>query len=121
MVFNPATGNADGSGRQAFSTNGRVNVVTPAAPMSKLLSYLPAPNFGSPGQIFNNYATTVPENSNADQYDGRVDHNINDQHHLFGRYSLADFVLQGPGAFGAEGGGPIPFSFAGNSLARNQS
>jgi hypothetical protein len=121
MVFNPATGNADGSGRQAFSTNGRVNVLTPAAPMSKLLTYLPPPNFGAPDQIFNNYATTVPETSNADQYDGRVDHNINDRHHLFGRYSLADFVLHGPGGFGAEAGGPIPFSFAGNSLARNQS
>ena len=45
MVFNPATGNADGSGRQAFSTNGRVNVVTPAAPMSKLLSYIPLAEF----------------------------------------------------------------------------
>lgn len=121
MVFNPATGNADGSGRQAFSTNGHVNVLTPAAPMSKLLTYLPPPNFGAPDQIFNNYATTVPETSNADQYDGRVDHNINDRHHLFGRYSLADFVLHGPGGFGAEAGGPIPFSFAGNSLARNQS
>ncbi|MGI9071233.1 MAG: TonB-dependent receptor domain-containing protein [Bryobacteraceae bacterium] len=121
MVFNPATGNPDGSGRQAFSSDGQVNVITPAAPMTKLLSYIPVPNFGTPGQIFNNFATTVPEKSDSDQYDGRVDHNVNDKHHLFGRYSLADFVLQGPGAFGSEGGGPVPFSFAGNSLARNQS
>ena len=29
MVFDPATGNPDGTGRQAFSSNGQVNVVTP--------------------------------------------------------------------------------------------
>jgi hypothetical protein len=121
MVFDPLTGNPDGSGREAFSTNGQVNVITPAAPMAKLLSYIPSPNFGAPGQIFNNFATTVPETSNSDQYDGRMDYNFKDKHHLFGRYSLADFVLNGPGAFGSEAGGPIPFSFAGNSLARNQS
>jgi hypothetical protein len=121
MVFNPATGTSNGSGRQAFSTNGQVNVITAAAAMTKLLSYIPSPNFGAPGQIFNNYATTVPETSNSDQYDGRMDYNLKDKHHLFGRYSLADFILHGPGGFGAEAGGPIPFSFAGNSLARNQS
>jgi hypothetical protein len=25
-----------------------------------------------------------------------IDYNINDKHHLFGRYSLADFILEGP-------------------------
>src|SRR5215831_17703593 len=32
MVFNPATGNPDGTGRQAVATKGQVNVLTPAAP-----------------------------------------------------------------------------------------
>jgi hypothetical protein len=121
MVFDPRSGNADGSGRRAVSTNGQVNVLTPEAPMTKLLSYIPLPNFGAPGQIFNNFATTVPETSNADQYDGRVDYNINDKHHIFGRYSAANFALNGPGAFGEEAGGPAPYSFAGNSQAMNQS
>jgi len=121
MVFDPRSGNPDGSGRLAVSTNGQVNVLAPAAPMTKLLSYIPLPNFGAPGQIFNNFATTVPETSNADQYDGRVDYNINDKHHFFGRYSAANFTLSGPGAFGEEAGGPAPYSFAGNSQAMNQS
>jgi len=123
MIFDPATGNPDGSGRKAFSSHGQPNMITPAVPMTKLLNYLPLPNFGGPGQFFNNYLTTVPEISNADQYDGRVDYNITDKHHLFGRYSLASFVLSGPGAFGAEAGGPNPsiFSFAGDSHAQNQS
>ena len=121
MVFDPRTGNPDGSGRQVVATDGRVNVLTPAAPMSKLLAYLPMPNFGAPGQTFNNFATTVGELNDSGQYDGRVDYNISQNHHLFGRYSLADFILQAPGAFGLEAGGPTPLGFAGVSHARNQS
>ena len=121
LVFDPSTGNADGSGRAAISTNGQVNVIRPAAAMTALLNNLPMPNFGSPGQIFNNYSTTVRETSNTDQYDGRVDYNFTEKHHLFGRYSLANFALSGPGAFGAQVGGPTPFGFAGNSPSRNQS
>ena len=121
MVFDPATGNPDGSGRQAISTNGQVNVITPAPAMEKLLSYIPLPNFGAAGQIFNNYETTVRETSNADQYDERVDYNIANSHHFFARYTLANFLLYGPGAFGAVAGGPSPFGYAGDSPSRNQS
>jgi hypothetical protein len=121
MVFDPTTGNSDGSGREVFSANGRVNVLTPAPAMAKLLTYLPMPNFGPAGQTFNNYTTTVPRLNDAGQYDGRIDYNISANHHLFGRYSLADFILEGPGAFGELAGGPSPLGFAGNSHARNQS
>ena len=121
MVFDPKTGNPDGSGRQVVATNGQVNVLTPAAPMAKLLTYLPMPNFGPAGQTFNNYATAVGRLNDAGQYDGRIDYNISANHHIFGRYSLADFILEGPGAFGALAGGPSPLGFAGNSHARNQS
>jgi hypothetical protein len=121
MVFDPSTGNPDGTGRQAISTNGQVNVITPAPAIQKLLSYIPLPNFGGAGQIYNNYETTVRETSNADQYDGRVDYNIGSKHHIFGRYSLANFLLYGPGAFGVVAGGPSPFGYAGDSPSRNQS
>jgi hypothetical protein len=90
MVFDPATGNPDGTGRAVFSANGRVNVLTPTAPMAKLLTYLPMPNFGAAGQTFNNYATSVGELSDSGQYDGRVDYNISANHHLFA--SFGEFV-----------------------------
>lgn len=121
MIFDPRSGNPDGSARQVVSTGGRINVLTPAAPMQKLLSYLPMPNFGPPGQTFNNYTTTVSEVSDSGQYDGRIDYNLSTRDHLFGRYSLADFILIGPGAFGNLAGGPTPLGFAGTSHARNQS
>src|SRR5258708_5923652 len=75
----------------------------------------------SAGPPFNHFQATVPQRNDSGQYDGRVDYNITDKHHLFGRYSLADFILEGPGAFGAIAGGPSPLGFAGNSHARNQS
>ncbi|MFN7999008.1 MAG: TonB-dependent receptor [Bryobacteraceae bacterium] len=121
MVFDPRSGNSDGSGRLAVSTNGQVNVLTPAPATQKLLSYLPMPNFGAAGQTFNNYATTVGQLNDSGQYDGRIDYNISTKHHVFGRYSFGDFILESPGAFGLEAGGPNPLGFAGNSHARNQS
>ncbi len=121
MIFDPNTGNPDGSGRHAFSSGGRVNVVTPSAPMTKLLGYLPMPNSGAPGQVFNNYIASLKEAFNSDQYDGRIDYNKSDKHHFFGRYSIADFDKQSPGAYGAVAGGPSAFGFAGHSLVRNQS
>jgi TonB-dependent receptor-like protein len=121
MVFDPSTGNPDGSGRKAFSSGGQVNVFTPAAPMPKLLTYLPMPNTGAPGQVFNNYIASPKEGFNSDQYDGRIDYNRSDKHHFFGRYSIADFTKHSPGAYGEGAGGPSVFGFAGRSQVRNQS
>lgn len=123
MVFNPATGNPDGTGRQAFTTNGQVNVVPVPQPLTKIMSYLPTPNTGAPGQIFNNYIASGSEVYNIDQPDVRVDYNISQKLNFFARYSLADFTIQAPAAFGAVAGGPAlgGLNFAGQSLDRNQS
>lgn len=120
MVFNPNTGDPNtGAGRQVYSTNGQVNVIPVAAPMQKILGYLPLPNNGS--DIFNNYIAGLSQKFNVDQYDGRVDYTLNEKTHLFSRYTIADFNRNSPGAFGAEAGGPSPFGFAGQALDRNQS
>jgi len=121
MVFDPNSGSLDGSGRKAISTGGQVNVLTPAAPMQKLLGFLPAPNFGGAGAISSNYAASLAEIFNTDAYDGRIDYNVSEKHHFFGRYSIADFSKQSPGAYGDVAGGPSAFFFAGVSHARNQS
>ncbi len=120
MVFDPSTGNADGTNRQVFSTGGRVNVLTPAPALQALLGFLPEPNVNG-GLDFNNYATTVGAQSNSSLWDGRVDYAISEHHRLFGRYSVSDFKLHGPGAYGEVAGGPTPNGFAGQSVARNQS
>src|SRR5207302_7653382 len=47
MVFDPTTGNADGTGRKAISSGGQVNVLpsVPAA-VTNILKFLPMPNTG---------------------------------------------------------------------------
>jgi len=121
MVFDPNTGNPDGSGRRAISTGGQVNVITPSKPMQTLLGYLPLPNTGPPGQIFNNYIASLSQVFDTDAGDVRIDYNISSKMTLFGRYSIADFTKQSPGAYGDLAGGPSAFGFAGHSDVRNQS
>jgi hypothetical protein len=120
MVFDPNTGNpATGSGREVYSQNGQVNVIPVAAPMQKLLSYIPLPNSGN--GIFNNFISDGVQRFDTDQYDGRVDYNVTANTHVFGRYTIADFNNYSPAAYGDQGGGPTAFSFSGDSIDRNQS
>lgn len=121
MIFDPNTGNPDGTGREAITTNGQVNVIPVAPPITKLLAYLPNPNTGASGQIFNNFIASGSEVYDTDQPEARVDYNISDKARLFARYSMAQFTMDAPAAFGAEAGGPAFFNFAGQSRDRNQS
>src|SRR5437764_11339308 len=106
MVFDPTTGNPDGTGRQAISAGGQVNVLpAPNASMMQLLGFLPPPNFGGPGDVANNFAAGFSENFDSDQYDGRIDYTFSEAHHFFGRYSIADFTKESPGAYGEVAGG----------------
>ncbi len=121
MIFDPSTGNPDGSGRSAFTSGGQANIISVAQPIAKLMALLPPPNFGSPGDFANNYASGASEKFDSNQYDGRMDWNISTNQRLFGRYTIAGFNKQSPGAYGLIQGGPSAFGFAGQSLVRNQS
>ena len=69
------------------------------------LQFLPMPNT-NPGSIANNYIASGSEKFDSDQVDGRIDYNFSDKLHFFGRYTIADFDLSAPGAYGTEAGGP---------------
>ncbi len=122
MVFAPNTGNPDGSGRQAITSGGRPNIIPVPAAVSNIMKFLPMPNTAV-GQVANNYIATGGERFNSDQVDGRIDYNYSAKLHVFGRYTLADFNLFAPGAYGTEAGGPAlnGINFAGDSVDRNQS
>ncbi len=122
MIFDPNTGNPDGSGRSAITSGGVPNLIPVAGPVTNIMKLLPQPNT-APGQVFNNYIGSGGEHFNSDQVDGRVDYNISEKLHFFGRYTLADFDMQAPGAYGGEAGGPglNGLLFAGQSVDRNQS
>ena len=122
MVFDPTTGNAAGGQRKAITTNGQVNIIPVPTAVTNILNFLPSPNTNA-GSIANNYIASGSEKFDNDQVDGRIDYNFSQKLLIFGRYTIADFDLSAPGAYGTEAGGPAlnGINFAGSSLDRNQS
>jgi len=110
MVFDPTTGNPDGSGRKAFTVNGIPNMI-PASRVntvsSNLLGLL-SQNLGhgvlNQNLTDNNFSSVVPGLFHTNQWDTRVDLNISDNNRLFGRYSLMNALLNDPPIFGLAGG-----------------
>ena len=124
LIFDPTTGNSDGSGRKAVSTGGRLNVF-PSVPdsVTKLLAYLPMPNSGSADAIENNYVAAGKDVFSDNQEDGRIDYAVNESTRVFGRYTISEFSDNAPGIFGALAGGQAVggSNFAGISDTTNQS
>src|SRR5271165_4766363 len=91
-----------GFAREAFAGN-----ILPAERLDtnaiKLLNLFPAPNNSG---LFNNYSSNPAINSNTDQFDVRVDHNISSKDNVFGRLSYLRNPEIIPGPFGgiADGG-----------------
>lgn len=92
-IYDPLTLDASGT-RSAFP-----NFQIPANrfdPVSvNLLENYPAPNIGGREHLRNNFFFSPSDTIDHNQYDMRVDWNINDKNRWFGRYSIRDeFVLQ---------------------------
>lgn len=122
-IYDPATGNADGTGRTAFTNNTiPTNRLSPQA--LSLLQYFPTPNINLNGDpLLPNYAASGNGTKTANKWDIRSDYFMNEKTNFFGRYSNHQFEQSAPGAFGSIAGGPAfnSVTFAGNSFARNQS
>ncbi|MGC2658199.1 MAG: TonB-dependent receptor [Bryobacteraceae bacterium] len=119
-IYNPFTGNADGSGRTAFPNNQIPNtLINPVS--AKLLALLPATNEpfnqASPS---NNYYALLPFQKTTDSFDVKVDDNITSNDRLSVRLSYArPSVFQAP-IFG-DAGGPAQGAFEGTGLQRGYS
>lgn len=95
QIFDPNTGNPDGTGRTAFAGNIIPNnLISPEA--RALLALLPAPT--APG-IFRNFASGGTGGYNSDAFNVRIDFPYSQNLNILGRYSLADYELTGPGLF----------------------
>ena len=123
-VYDPATGNADGTGRQPISCNGVLNTIcanriSPIA--TKLLAFLPAPNFGTNvanGQ--NNYRIGTVREKTINAFDVKLNFNPNDKNAFSGRLSFQEPEIFDPGSFGIYGG-PANGGFAGSGSQRTWS
>ncbi len=114
-IFDPTTGNADGTGRTQISSGGTLNVIPsgridPVA--NNLLAILPLANTGGAGSVVNNYVNNIHEGFNQWQVDSRGDINFSSRDKFFARYSIFGSNLSNPGVFGVVAGGPTEGSLS---------
>jgi hypothetical protein len=112
MVFDPFSGNLDGTGRAVFASNGRINVIPGSrlnAPMMKLLALVPKPN--QPGDL-NNFYNSSTQLLNRNNVDAKVNWNRSSSHQLWFKYSAMTALVHENPALGeamgpALGGGGV--------------
>ncbi|HEV2499841.1 MAG TPA: carboxypeptidase regulatory-like domain-containing protein [Terriglobia bacterium] len=102
-IYNPATGNPDGTGRQLFA-GAQIPTTSIVSQATNLLNFLPLPNLPGASGPGENYLANGVNNYDTDQFDIRVDHNLTDKFTYFGRYSYENIYVLSPGAFGLYGG-----------------
>jgi outer membrane receptor protein involved in Fe transport len=103
VIYNPLSGNTDGSGRVPFPNNViPTDMISPIA--QKVQAYFPGANI--PGIVNNYYASGGPI---LDRYqaDGKMDWNRTEKHHIFIKYGRMWATSGGQGIFGVAGG-PAP-------------
>ena len=125
QAYDPATGINPGTGlpvlanRVAF-TNNIIPAARLSAPAINLMKLMPAPNNGS--SIFNNFVGFGSAGFNNDQFDVRLDDQVSQKLHAFGRYTRFVSNLNGAPIFGAAGGSGLGAGgFAGTNTANHQS
>src|SRR5215472_13166174 len=99
-IYDPSTGNADGTGRTPFAGNKiPADQISPIA--QKVQDLLPAPN--RPG-FANNYFNSASQKMNRKNVDFKVNYNPTDKLHVFARYGYMQADVSGVFGLGAAGG-----------------
>lgn len=112
VLYDPLTGNPDGSGRSPFPGN-----IIPenrlSSPALKMQSLLPMPNLAGP---IGNYEVAGQQVMDRYNTDLRIDWYRNDRHRLWGKFSWMDATFIGQPRFGPGGGEAIGRGGAGEGL-----
>ncbi len=113
MVFDPTTGNPDGTGRAVFSSGGALNVI-PAARLDPgamaFMKLVPTPNYFPQGQVFSqdttaNYFVSTTQKGTRQIFGGKIDWYRSDKHTIWGKYMGQNFNFVDPNWYGDAGGG----------------
>lgn len=101
-IFDPATGNADGSGRTPFSRDSAGNYVIPSDRISsisqKLIAQIPT---GVPGGVYtNNIFINTPQSYKLQKIDTKIDWNATRKLRIAGRFSDYPYSQTQAPAFG---------------------
>lgn len=116
-IYDPQTGNPDGTGRTQFSYQGRPNVIDPSrlSPIAeKILALVPLPNV--PGAGFtDNYQANTGFNVDANTYDLKIDQQLAGSDLLTGRFGWQRTSTVQQPIFGLAGG-PAAGAFEGKGV-----
>ena len=119
VIYDPATGNANGTGRLPFPNN-----IIPADRIDpialKLIQLIPAPNQIVPG-VSNNYFASGTYEFNRDNFDFKVNYNPTVQATMFARYSISPSKIFDPPSLGDAGGDALAGGQPGTAPGRIQS
>jgi hypothetical protein len=118
IIYNPLTGNPDGTGRQPFANNViPSNMIDPA---SKTLTGLLPANLTRPNQYTSNYDAYGNTQYNRYSWDYKVNYNPTDKVAVWGRYSFSPIAIPGTFALGAAEGDALGGAQAGLAGGRVQ-
>ncbi len=117
LIYDPATGNPDGSGRQLFPNN-RIPTdrIDPIA--LKLIQLIPMPNLTT---FPSNYFASGTYQFNRDNFDFKVNYNPTAQATMFARYSISPSNIFDPPSLGEAGGDALAGGQPGTAPGRVQS
>ncbi|OLB32897.1 MAG: hypothetical protein AUH13_02860 [Acidobacteria bacterium 13_2_20CM_58_27] len=96
IIYNPFTGNPDGTGRTPFPNQAAIPIDPIAA---KILALIPLPNV--PGaRLTDNYFKSATQSLNRNNFDTKIDWNRASKHSLFAKYSAMKSVFHGEPSLG---------------------
>jgi hypothetical protein len=101
IIYDPSTGNPDGTGRVPFPRN-QIPQDRLSQSAQRLLALLPAPN--QTGGDSNNYSASGVQRMDRPNYDLKVNWNRSVSHQIWGKYSLMDAKVFGEPGLGEAGG-----------------
>ena len=112
-IYDPATGNADGTGRTPFANN-----VVPASRISyaasQMMTLLPQPNIAT-SALSSNYFTSSSSQYTRDIVDSRLDYKPSTRSTTFLRYGIQKSALFDPQPLAKAGGNPVDGGQPGNA------
>ncbi|MGB2900018.1 MAG: TonB-dependent receptor [Candidatus Acidiferrum sp.] len=94
IIYNPHTGNPDGTGRTPFPNQAAIPIDPIAA---KILALIPPPT-GTGNNA--NYFKSATQKLNRNNFDGKVDWNRTSRHSIFAKYSAMKSVFHGEPSLG---------------------
>lgn len=103
VIYDPATGAADGSGRTRFTGN-VVPLNRQSAIVRRIQDLIPLPNLPGTGS---NFLANGSQRLDKNHFDTKVNWNRNANLNAWGKYSIVNPVVSCAPAFGAGGGSPL--------------